>query len=107
MFNGLRRIFVEFAKHAFDKKSTGIKDANGGWTPFYDHLHQVVLEEMKSYKMNGKTNISSIPDPFGTSVVWSRSVVDFGLFENMYAEIIQKAREEASKNSGWLKLLLG
>lgn len=59
--------------------------------------------------MEAKTNISfvlSILDPFGTTVAWSRSAVDYELFENMYAEVIRKATEEASKNSGWFKWLL-
>lgn len=66
---------------------------------------------MKCYKMKAKTNsisfVSSIPDPFGAAMVWSRSAVDIILFENKHADVIRRAREEASKNSGWLNMLWG
>lgn len=106
----MRKVFVEFAKHAFDINSAGTKDANGNWIPFYDQLYRVICEEMK--ETSSISFISSIPDPFG-ELDWPRLPVNYALFEKMYADRIEAARKkikeaktgiektEPSNSSGW------
>lgn len=110
-FSGLRRIFVEFAKHALDKQSAGITDTNGTQIPFYDQLYRVIREQMN--ETASVSSISTIPDPFGDETEWDRRPIDYELFEKMYADRIKAAREkikeanevlekvEPSNKSGW------
>lgn len=112
-FSGLRRVFVEFSKHTFDKKSTGNVDTDGIWIPFYDQLYQVIDEEIKQYhgdesvKYNLSRSISNIPDPFGTE--WPRPTVENWFFERLYAEQIRNARKTVLRTStrlgSWFKKL--
>lgn len=85
----MRKVFVEFARHAFDSHSTSVKDSNGNLVSFYDHLYQVICGEMGA--TSAMTSISSIPDPFGP-IDWTRPPVNDKLFENRYADLILAAR---------------
>lgn len=91
-FSGLRRVFVEFAKHAADKQSTEVKDTMGNLIPFYDQLYRVICEECKRYgcQATAPVSISSIPDPFKVKK-YDRPEVNYELFEAMYADRIQSA----------------